>query len=157
MKASVEERTMRQIMVLALGVLLLPGAISMAECQNKHSAKSDSSSSNQSNAMNDNNRSEADAQFDCLPDGIALKDVVTYRQKAERNVTVRDKLIELKARCENGVLVDGHQKEIRFFRIQCWGNPPADYRERQRKQQEELKELEKKYTVVVMGCNRFTA
>ena len=147
---------MRQVMILALGVLLLPGAISMAECQNKHPAKGDSSSSVQSNTMNDKDQPEA-TSFDCLPDGIALKDVVTYRQKAERNVTVRDKLVELKARCENGVLVDAHRKEIRFFRIQCWGNPPADYRERQRKQQEELKELEKKYTVVVMGCDRFTA
>ena len=39
-------------------------------------------------------------------------------------------------------------EEIRFFRIQCWGNPPADYRERQQRQQDELKEMEKKYTVV---------
>ena len=147
---------MRQVMILALGVLLLPGAISLAECQNKPSAQGDSSSSNQSKTMNDKDQQEAAAaEFDCLPEGIALKDVVTYRQKAERNVTVRDKLIELKAKCENGKLVDEHHKEIRFFRVQCWGNPPADYRERQQRQQEALKELEKKYTVVVMGCNPF--
>jgi hypothetical protein len=145
---------MRQVLILALGVLLLPGAVSMAQCQSKNTAQGDSSSSEQSKAMNDKDQQEA-AQFDCLPDDIALKDVVAYRQKAERNVTVRDKLIELKAKCENGKLVDEHHKEIRFFRVQCWGNPPADYRERQQRQQEALKELEKKYTVVVMGCNPF--
>jgi hypothetical protein len=145
---------MRQVMILALGVLLLPGAISMAQCQGKHSAKGDPSSSAQSNTMNDKDQPEA-TQFDCLPDDTTLKDVVTYRADASKNVTVKDKLIELKAKCENGKLVDEHHKEIRFFRVQCWGNPPADYRERQQQQQDELKELEKKYTVVVLGCNRF--
>jgi hypothetical protein len=145
---------MRQVIILALGVLLLPAAMSMAQCQGKNSARGDSSSGKQSNTMNDKDQQEA-SQFDCLPEGITLKDVVTYRQKAERNVTVKDKLIGLKAKCENGKLVDEHRKEIRFFRVQCWGNAPADYRERQRKQQDELKELEEKYTVVVMECNRF--
>lgn len=144
---------MRQVIILALGAFLLPGAIGMAQCQGKHSAKADSSSSAQSNTMNDKNQQAA--QFDCLPDDITLKDVVAYRGDATKNVTVRHKLIELKAKCENDKLVDAHHREIRFFRIQCWGAPPADYRERQRKQQDELKELEKKYTVVVMGCNPF--
>lgn len=144
---------MRQVMILALGVLLLPGAMSLAQCQGKNSAKGDSSSKKQS-TMNDKDQQGA-SQFDCLPEGITLKDVVVYRQKAERNVTVKDKLIELKAKCENGKLVDEHRKEIRFFRVQCWGNAPADYRERQQKQQDELKELQKKHTVVVMECNRF--
>jgi hypothetical protein len=146
---------MRQVMIFALGALLLPGAMSMAQCQGKHSAKEDSSSSAQSKSMNDKDQQAAAAQFDCLPDNIALKDVVSYRGDASKNVTVRDKLIGLKAKCENGKLVDEHDREIRFFRVECWGAPPEDYRERQQRQQDELKELEKKYTVVVMECSRF--
>ncbi|MGB7923230.1 MAG: hypothetical protein WCF57_08300 [Pyrinomonadaceae bacterium] len=126
----------------------------MAQCQGKNSAKGEPSSGAQSNTMDDKDQQEA-ARFDCLPEDTTLKDVVTYKGDASKNVTVRDKLIALKAKCENGKLVDARRKEIRFFRIQCWGNPPADYRERQQRQQDELKELEKKYTVIVMGCNRF--
>jgi hypothetical protein len=71
----------------------------------------------------------------------------------EKNLTVRDKLIELKAKCERGKLVGDRRREIRFFRLECWGNAPADYKERQQQQQAELKKLEKKYTVVLMGCD----
>ena len=145
---------MRKFMILSLGMFLLPGAINMIECRSsRNPANAASSSNSQSNTMNDKDKQAA--QFDCLPDEVTVKDVVTYRSDAKKNVTVRDKLIELKAQCDDDKLVDKHQKEIRFFRVQCWGNPPADYRERQRRQQDELKELEKKYTVVVMGCNRF--
>ena len=140
---------MRSVIILSLGVLLLFGVIIMAQ---KNSKKSGSDCPPSSTAANGVSNEQA-AQFECLPDDVTLKTVATYSLKAERDVTVKDKLIELKATCENGKLVDDHHKEIRFFRLQCWGNPPADYQERQQQQQEELKKLEKKYTVVVMGCN----
>ena len=140
---------MRSVMIVSFGVLLLVGVVIMAQKNNKQSGSDCPPSSTAANGVSN----EQAAQFECLPDDVTLKDVVTYSLKAEKNVTVRDKLIELKAKCENGKLVDDHHKEIRFFRLQCWGNPPADYEERQARQQEELEKLEEKYTVVVMGCN----
>ena len=140
---------MRPVIILSLGVLVLFGGVIMAQQQSKSSGKECPPSSAQPNAASN----EQATQFDCLPDDITLKDVVTYTLEADKNVTVRDKLIEMKAKCEKGKLVDSHHKEIRFFRPDCWGNPPADYEERQQQQQERLKELEKKYTVIVMGCD----
>ena len=140
---------MRTVIILSLGILLLCGVIIMAQQQGKKSGSECTPSASQSNSAG-----EEAAQFNCLPDDITLQDVVTYSIiKPERNETVRDKLSKLKAKCENGKLVDEHRKEIRFFRLECWGNPPADYQERQQQQQDKLKELEKKYTVIVMGCD----
>jgi len=83
----------------------------------------------------------------CLPTGIALSDAVSAR------LTVEGKLIELQARCEQGRLVDVDGKEIRFYRlIGCWGNPPADYRERLDRQRTELEGLKAQYTVIEMSC-----
>ena len=143
---------MHKVMILSLGVILLFGGIIMAQQQSKNPAEESSSSTLQCNTVKDEDQQAS--RFDCLPDDVTLKDVVTYNKgNSRKNVTVKDKLLKLKAQCKNGKLVDDDHKEIRFFRVQCWGNPPADYKERQQRQQEELKELEKKYTVVVMGCN----
>ena len=139
---------MRTVIILSLGILLLCGVIIMAQQQGKKAGSECTPSGSQSNSAG-----EEAAQFNCLPDDITLQDIVTYSIKPERNETVRDKLLKLKAKCENGKLVDEHSKEIRFFRLECWGNPPADYEERQQNQQDKLKELEKKYTVIVMGCD----
>lgn len=140
---------MRTAIIASLVVLLLFGGIVMTQQQSKKSGSECAASSQPSNGASDTQATN----FDCLPDDITLKDVVTYGFEPEKNVTVRDKLIELKAKCESGKLVDDHQREIRFFRLECWGNPPADYEERQQQQQEELKKLEKKYTVILMGCD----
>ena len=142
---------MHQVMNLSLGVILLFGGMIMTRQQSKRPAEESSSPSLQRNVLNDEDQQAT--RFDCLPDEVTLKDVVTYKGSAGKNITVKDKLLKLKARCKNGKLVDQHRREIRFFRMQCWGNPPADYRERQQRQQDELKEMKKKYTVVVMGCN----
>ena len=144
---------MHKVIILSLAVILLFGGIIIAQQQNKNPAEESSSSSLQRNhTVKDEDRQEN--RFDCLPDEVTLKDVVTYNKgNPRKNITVKDKLLKLKAQCENGKLVDEHHKEIRFFRVQCWGNPPADYKERQQLQQDELKKMEKKYTVVVLGCN----
>src|SRR4051812_16181011 len=74
-------KLMRPVIIFALWAFLLPGTVSMmAQCQDRHSAKADSSSSAPSKNMND--KDQPAGQFDCLPDGIALKDVVTYRGDA---------------------------------------------------------------------------
>jgi hypothetical protein len=75
-------------------------------------------------------------KFDCLPKDIRLDDVVSYGRTGKGNVTVENRLVEMKTRCRGGRLVDSKRREIRFFRPSCWGNPPPDYLEIQKKRRE---------------------
>jgi len=69
-------------------------------------------------------------------------------------VTVEQKLRELRARCRRGKLVDASGREIYFYRLQgCWGNPPEDYQQILQRQQQEIQRLKKRYTVIEMTCN----
>lgn len=95
----------------------------------------------------------------CLPEGIKLDEAVSAprlkspAKAADQKVTVKEILLHLNAHCENGKLVDGAGREIRFHRlVGCWGNPPEDYQEQLAQQQEELQRLKKKYTVVEIPC-----
>jgi hypothetical protein len=94
--------------------------------------------------------------FSCLPKDVRADEVVSYGLKGKSILTVEKKLIELKARCRRGKLVDAKGREIRFFRTSCWGNPPEDYLEIQKREGEELAELQKHYAVIVFGCNPLT-
>jgi hypothetical protein len=95
----------------------------------------------------------------CLPKDITRSDVVsTQSRRSIRggaiNVTVEQTLKQIKARCRKGKLVDPAGKEIYFFRLQgCWGNPPEDYQEVLKQQQQELERLRKRYRVIEMTCN----
>ena len=91
------------------------------------------------------------SQFRCLSPTVNTDDVVASGN-GSTNKTVKDKLVELKARCRRGKLVDGKRREIRFFKYECWGNPPADYLEIQQQQRQELARLKKKYTVIEIAC-----
>jgi hypothetical protein len=96
------------------------------------------------------------SKFDCLPEGFKSSDIVSYRQKqkgSDARVTIENRLIELKARCKEGRLVDGKGREIKFFRFACYGNPPSDYEEIAQKEHEEFDKLQKDYTVVVLECD----
>ena len=92
----------------------------------------------------------------CLPNGIKPDTIVNSERvvpKRGRAVTVKQLLIEIKARCRKGKLVDGSGLEIRFHRlIGCWGNPPADYQEMLERQNNELNSLKKKYLVIEIPC-----
>ncbi len=133
--------------ILIVGFLLLTGtAVSHWPSTGTFASASASSSSSA-------RRVRSVGKFDCLPKDISLDQIVTYGRTANQNITVKKKLIQIKARCRNGKLVDAKNKEIRFFRISCWGNPPADYLEIEQREQEELEELQRHYTVIVMGCN----
>jgi len=95
----------------------------------------------------------------CLPDGIAMDEIVSSRQPklatgtTGKKVTIKATLLRLKAHCKKGNLVDGTGREIRFHRlIGCWGNPPEDYQEQLERQGKELEQLKKKYTVVEIPC-----
>ena len=95
-------------------------------------------------------------QFDCLPEDYKLTDVVSYGQRrkgSDERITIRDKLIEMKARCKGGKLVDASGKEIRFFKFTCFGNPPIDYDEIMRKEREALDKLQKNFTVIILECD----
>src|SRR5689334_18202204 len=88
-------------------------------------------------------------QFACLPEGFTLTDIVAYRNGQngkEENLTIKDKLLELKAECRAGKLIGTNKKVIKFLRLACFGNPPADYEEIMQKQQEELHHLQQQYT-----------
>ena len=98
------------------------------------------------------------AKFGCLPEGYTSADVVSYREKRKQAyVTIDDKLVELKAHCKEGKLVDGKGREIRFFKFACYGNPPIDYEELKQKELQELEKLQKKYCVIVMECDPRTS
>lgn len=94
----------------------------------------------------------------CLPEEIKPSDVVSTRlvgsSKVVKKITVKEKLIQLKASCKKGKLLDATGRQIRFFRLEgCWGNPPADYQEILQKQTEELERLKRQYTVIEMTCS----
>jgi len=96
----------------------------------------------------------------CLPPGLKLDDIVgtkfvgSTRPENRVSTTIEQALGELNATCKNDRLMDASGKEIYFYHlIGCWGNPPQDYNEILRKQQNELDRLKKQYTVVEMTCN----
>ena len=91
--------------------------------------------------------------FPCLPKDVRSDQVVSYGPKGTQPVTVEKKLIEMKARCRLGKLVDPKRREIRFFHPSCWGNPPPDYLEIRQREDNEVAELKKRYAVIVVGCN----
>jgi hypothetical protein len=92
----------------------------------------------------------AGKQFDCLPADVKPDDIVSY---GDKNISVQEKLVELNADCVDGRLVDGNKREIRFYRVACFGNPPHNYDEIRQHEQEEIEKLKQNYTVVVIECN----
>jgi len=97
------------------------------------------------------------SKFDCLPEDVRSNDIVSYGKTTKANVTVEKRLIEIKAQCRNGKLVDAKRREIKFFRPSCWGNPPADYLEIQQRENAELQKLKRTFTVIVFGCDRMVS
>jgi hypothetical protein len=93
-------------------------------------------------------------KFTCLPKGVRLDEVVAIERGDRPGITVERELINMKARCRNGRLVDAKRREIRFFRVSCWGNPPENYLEIQQRESKELARLKRRYRVIVFGCNR---
>jgi hypothetical protein len=62
----------------------------------------------------------------------------------------------MNARCRKGKLLDRKGREIRFFHVSCWGNPPPDYLEIQQQEKAKLVKLKRRYTVIVLGCDPLT-
>ena len=96
------------------------------------------------------------SKFNCLPNDVHLTDVVSTNKATRKTVTVEKTLIQMKAQCRSGKLVDARRREIRFFRPSCWGNPPADYLEIQQRETAELQKLKRSFAVIVFGCDSMT-
>jgi hypothetical protein len=97
--------------------------------------------------------------YKCLPEGIELTEVVSKPLSSSevasgKEITIRQILVRLKSRCRKGKLVTADGREIYLYRlIGCWGNPPEDYHEQLAKQERELEQLRKKFTVIEISCN----
>ena len=133
------------LLFLATFGVLMPSPSSISRRENVRQAPEDSSSA-----------SGISVQLDCLPEGVKASDVAAYREKSkgsDRYITIEDKLVELKAHCAKGKLVDGKEREIRFFKFACFGNPPADFEELRQKELQELEKLRKNYCVLVIECD----
>jgi hypothetical protein len=95
----------------------------------------------------------------CLPADINSSDVVTTQLKTGptnevKTVTVGRKLIEMRARCRKGKLVNKRGTEIHFVRmVGCWGNPPDNSEEILQRYATELAKLRKRYHVIELTCN----
>ena len=105
-------------------------------------------------------RSKSDGFANCLPKDVSLKGKISEDPsdsptKSKKPRTIEQKLIELKARCSAGKLVDKGGKEIRFVQLLgCWGNPPENYQEQLDNQQVEISKLKEKYTVIEISCDQ---
>lgn len=104
------------------------------------------------------------AKFNRLPEDITLEtEVLGEAVKNDAGeitsyevISVEKKLTALKASYQNSVLVDGQKKEIRFFKPICRGVSQGfeeERRERERSENE-LAELQKKYTVITLYCDQ---
>jgi hypothetical protein len=93
-------------------------------------------------------------KFPCLPASLTSSDIVSAEWIGGklRRVTVQDTLTHMKARCEHEKLVDRNKREIRFYRVQCFGAPTTYALETTHRQAEELKALRATYTVITMTC-----
>jgi hypothetical protein len=89
----------------------------------------------------------------CLPSDVQPDEVVEYGVNSKRNITVIEKLKQLHATCRRGRLISRDGKQIRFFRFQCWGNPPPNHLELQAEQSRQLKKLKARYTVITINCD----
>jgi hypothetical protein len=98
-------------------------------------------------------RPKSDRFQRCLPPDISSRQVAVYGGPGGRNVTVADVLTKLKAGCSKGRLLDSKKREIRFFKLTCWGHPPPNYQELQAEESRNLALLQASYTVIVIPCD----
>lgn len=95
-----------------------------------------------------------ETKFDNLPDGVQLTDEA-INQTTNEKTTVEKELQNAGAKYANGKLVDRNGKEIKFYKPPVRGTSQGfEEDERQRKlDEEELKELKKKNTVILLYVN----
>lgn len=89
-------------------------------------------------------------RFQCLPDGMKLGAAVGCDTTAQpaREMTLKETLVKMGARCEREKLVDAKGKEIRFYTVHGFGAPTAYAMETMRRQRTEIEALRQQYTVI---------
>ncbi len=105
--------------------------------------------------------SQSNTNYPCLPKGITLDTVVSATLAAtpqqSKKVYVKDKLKQLNARCSKKKLVDDEKRQIKFYLLKgCSGiaySPNDPHWKKLKKQDEEIAELRKKFTVITLTCN----
>ena len=137
--------------------LILFGSIQNGEsCGKKTMRNSDDANKTTAQAT------KGQSKYDRLPENIKTETEVRRAIKNDKGETVSfeitsvgKRLNELEAHYENGKLVDKSGKEIRFFEPLCRGvSRGVEEDEEDRKAKEdELSELEKKHTVIVLYCD----
>jgi hypothetical protein len=95
----------------------------------------------------------------CVSKDVRQDEIAEYGINGARNVTVGEKLKELKASCDGTGILRGRRgvpkgrTEIRFFRKTCNAYPVPNYLELQAEERRNLETLKSKYTVIVIGCD----
>jgi hypothetical protein len=104
-------------------------------------------------------RAEVEACAACLPEGMTLAEKfadspepIPGRGGHRRVSTVREKLLQFGAHCEDGVVYDRQGRKVFFYRMQEVDSPPLpeQWRQVMKKEKEELLELEAQGVVVRM-------
>ena len=98
------------------------------------------------------------AMRNCLPLGMTLDSklcesgFMTNGRTLDRFpvITARDKLLELGASWDRGVLRDGSGREIHLFRVRQYGNPPSDWEERRKRGFDHPRIFDERHHVVEM-------
>jgi hypothetical protein len=95
------------------------------------------------------------SQLSCLPADVKLSDPVVDPTAPNKRATVESKLRSLRARCRKARLLDRHGREIRFYHlVGCWGNPPRGYDEILKRQEREIADMRKRYTLLEVPCDQ---
>jgi hypothetical protein len=157
---------MKPVGLVCTGVLLLffetiaPTYTKPAQQETEHGKPQQGEQKQQEKAAPQAKLNTPDALSNCLPPGIKLDDIVSTKvvgyigSKNIVRTTVDQTLRRLNVVCKNDKPVDASGKEIYFYRLTgCWGNPPTNYNEILKKQQNEVVKLKQQYTVVEMTCN----
>ncbi len=97
-----------------------------------------------------------------MPENIETETAVEKAVKNDRGETVSfevttvEKILnELKADYKNDKLVDGNGKEVRFYERLCRGVSRGleEDAQDQKAKEDELSELKKRYTVIILYCD----
>jgi hypothetical protein len=141
-------------------------AQSQAQCDKNKSLKTEKTNANKqiSGEKTDKDMPEKQTKFENLPQGVKLTDEVREDIKVEDGKVIENKIIKVEeklrkigAKYEDGKLVDGNGREIRFYRPPMYGMSGGydEDQKRAKRDAEELKKLQEKYTVIILEMNPF--
>lgn len=123
-----------------------------AQCDKKEKVKTEKTNVNKQ-------MPEEQTKFENLPDGAKLTDKVREVETdrdgkvvSDEIITVKQKLEKIGAKYEDGKLVDGEGKEIRFYKPPMRGASQGFEEDQKQTERdaEELKKLQEKYTVIIL-------